>query len=396
MKTRTLLLVFIIVIFLPSCSIKAPVSISTEMTLIENTSTPVSTLTFPPTSTSTFTLTPMSTVVPPTLTPTFTITPHPPTLRELASARGFYIGVLFGGYGFREYFRKLIDIQTKEFNLAQIYLDMKLTQPQQGKFDFRSPDNDIPIAIKAKMKIMGHPLIWYDAVPDWLKSGNFSKDDTTNIMTDHIVTVMGRYTGKVSAWIVVNEAYVRPSSDIFYKKIGPEYVEIAFETARKTDPSAVLIYNEFDNHTISGKYYQHTFKVIQMLKSKNLVDAVGLQMHLQGDKPPNKQDVIKAMRSYGLPVYVTEFDINMRDVSGSQEEKFALQAKIYQDMLEACLESGVCQDFVIFGIVDKLSVWEKEKLHLGAFSLNADPTPFDNNFQPKPAYFSLLKALSTK
>ena len=394
MHLRILLIALVMVIFVPSCGGEGSVPTSTAVTIVESTSPPISSPTFTPTSTATFPFTPTPTIVHPSLTPTITVTPHPPTLRELASARDFNIGVLFGGYGFRDYYRKLINIQTSEFNLALLYLDMTLTQPEQGKFDFGAKDNDIPFAIDANMKIVGHPLVWFDAVPDWVKAGKFTKDDLIDIMVSHITTMMTRYKGKVKAWVVVNEAYVSPKDDIFYNKIGPEYVEIAFEAARKADPSAILIYNEFDNHTPSGKYYQHTLEIIQTLKSKNLVDAVGLQMHLQGDEPPDKQDVIKAMQSYGLPIYVTEFDVNMRNVSGTQEERFAQQAKIYQEMLAACLESGVCHDFIIFGIVDKFSVWEK--LQLWASSPNADPTPFDDNFRPKPAYYSMLEALSGK
>jgi endo-1,4-beta-xylanase len=328
-------------------------------------------------------------------TPTITSTPRPPTLRELASKRNFNIGVFFGGYGFSEYVKQLRDIQSGEFNLAMMYLGMELTQPKRGEFNFDFRDYDMPYATKSDMKILGHPLIWYNGVPVWLKSGKFSRNELIDIMITHITTVMNHYKGRMNAWIVVNEAYVKPSADIFYSTIGPEYVEIAFQVARETDPSAILIYNEFDNDTSNGRFTQHTRDIVQKLKSKNLVDAVGLQMHLQGTNPPDKQDVIATMRSYGLPVYVTEFDVNMKDVSGTQTERFALQARIYKDMLEACLESRVCNDFIVFGIVDKLSVYERDS-NLFGYSVNADPTPFDDNFQPKPAYFAMRDALSGK
>ena len=81
-------------------------------------------------------------------------------------------------------------------------------------------------------------------------------------------------------------------------------------------------------------------------------------MHLQGSNPPDKQDVISTMKSYDIPVYVTEFDVNMKDVGGTQEDRFSQQAIIYKNMLEAALELEACKDFLIFGLVDKLSVWE--------------------------------------
>ena len=88
-----------------------------------------------------------------------------------------------------------------------VYLDMKLTQPEQGKFTLRYQDSDFPLTTKNKMKSLGHPLIWYDAVPDWVKSNN-SRNDLLDVMVNHITTMMKHYKGKMNSWVVVNEAYV--------------------------------------------------------------------------------------------------------------------------------------------------------------------------------------------
>jgi len=354
---------------LSACGVKA-----TEIPMLTN----APTQTFTPEATKTLT---------PSPTPEPTATKTPKYLRDYAERLGFNIGVLVGGYGFAEYYGQLIKLQGQEFNLGMVYLDMKLTQPEQDKFTLKYQDSDFQLTTKNKMKSLGHPLIWYDAVPDWVKSNN-SRDDLLNVMVNHITKMMKHYKGKMNSWVVVNEAYV-DSRDIFYNKIGADYVEIAFETARNTDPSAILIYNEFDNHIEKGEYTEHTRTIVDKLQSRGLIDAVGLQMHLQGSNPPDKQDVISTMKSYGIPVYVTEFDVNMKDIGGTQEDRFSQQDIIYKNMHEAALESQVCKDFLIFGLVDKLSVWEYLP-NLWAYSQKADPVPFDDNFQPKPAYFAML------
>lgn len=336
----------------------------------------------------------------PNLTATNTSVPSPTAtkalkyLRDFAEKIGFNIGVFLQGYGPLESYEPFTKIKEQEFNLGMVYLDMKFTQPKQNEFIFHFPDIDTSFAIKNNMKSLGHPLIWYDAVPDWVKNGNFSRNELISIMVDHITMIMEHYKGKMDAWVVVNEAYVQPTHDIFYQKIGPEYVEIAFQTARKVDPSTILIYNGYENHFSNGVYTKQTKEIVKRLKLKKLIDAVGLQMHLQGDKPPSKEDVINTMISYEIPVYVTEFDVNMKNVKGTQEERFSKQAQIYKDMLEAALDSGVCKDFIIFGVVDKLSVWED--LPWLQPSPNADPLLWDDNLQPKPAYYAMLESLQKR
>ena len=109
-------------------------------------------------------------------------------------------------------------------------------------------------------------------------------------------------------------------------------------------------------------------------------------MHLDAAQPPDKQDVIVTMQNYGIPVHVTEIDVNLTNVPGTQEARFALQGQIYGDMLTACLDSGVCASFSVWGFWDKYSWLER-------YSAEADPTLFDDDLNPKPAYFTLLEIL---
>jgi endo-1,4-beta-xylanase len=195
---------------------------------------------------------------------------------------------------------------------------------------------------------------------------------------------------------VVNEAY--DNGDFFKDKIGEEYVDIAFQAARKAAPSAVLIYNDYANHVFpprwDGTRYKLTKKTVDRLKSKGLIDGVGLQMHLDGSSPPSKQELIATMRSCGVPVYITEFDVNMRNVSGTAEERNRIQTEIYRDVTEAAIESGVCRGIIDFQLGDKFSFFENVTTS-GGYSENADPTPFDDDLNPKPAFFAQRKAFLT-
>lgn len=190
--------------------------------------------------------------------------------------------------------------------------------------------------------------------------------------------------------IVVNEA--SHPRDFYFQKLGFDYIKTAFQTARKSSPSSVLIYNDYNNHLINGDRYNNTKQIVDQLKSEGLIDGVGIQLVLQGDNPPRQEDLVKAFKSYGLPIYITEFSVNMRNVKGSPAKRSAIQAEIYRTAITACLESGVCKAFVNFQIGDKFSVWENNQF-LPYFSPNADPTPFDDNLNPKMAFYAELQAL---
>lgn len=353
---------------------------------IEAGETPVAQETQPPVGTATSTS---------TKNPEVTPAPEkePKTLRDAADKLGMKIGVMVGGYGSPDDYRKLTEIQRREFNLGYVLAGWNLMEPQRGSINYSPLQGDLNLALQSGMETFLGPLVYGDGVPKWIKEGNFSKEELLGLMNGRIKDVMERGKGKVGAYKVVNEAYT--SGDVFRRVIGDDYVLKAFETARKTDDKAKLVYNDFDNHTTSGprsSRVEHTMKIVDKLRSEGLIDMVGLEMIIPYTQTPTKESVIKAMQGYGLPVIVTEFGVNLKDLKGTQEERFAMQADVYRDMLSAAIESGVCTDFIVFQIVDRLATWDKSKEIPGASPAN-DPTPFDDNFQPKPAYGAMLDIL---
>ena len=324
---------------------------------------------------------------------TSTPTPCTATLRECAERKQIQIGTYLNGQQFPD--ARWKEIAAQEFNLAVVssgfYWDE--IEAARGQFNFAFVDEQVTFAQSKQMTICGHALLLAAPpyIPDWLANGNFSRDELAQILRTYITQIMSRYKGRIGMYIVVEDPYHPPyqTVDVFYSKFGYDYVDLAFQIAREADPSALLIFNNGENETSHGETTSLTRQIVQRLASKGLIDGVGLEMHLDATKPYAKQDVIATMQSYGVPVYVTEIDVNLKDLPGTREERYAKQAQIYRDMFTACLESGVCKSFAVWGFGDKYSWLERA-------SPDADPTIFDDRLDPKPAYFAIRDALSGK
>jgi GH35 family endo-1,4-beta-xylanase len=209
------------------------------------------------------------------------------------------------------------------------------------------------------------------------------------------ITTMTQYG--VTAYIVVNEA--GSGNDIFWNKIGPDYIEIAFQTARDTSKGLglplTLIYNDYDNNTSKQKRTAWTLKMVEDLKQKDLIDAVGLETIIDYPDDPSIDGMAETMQSYKIPVIISESAVNMKNFYGSQPEREKKQAQIYNNLVSAALQSGVCKDFIVFEPIDELTPWEIEPT-LDGYSKNSDPSIYhlvDGKIQPKLSYFSIKKGM---
>src|SRR5262249_9862507 len=108
----------------------------------------------------------------------------------------------------------------------------------------------------------------------------------------------------------------------WYNIFGPEYIDIAFRTAREVDPDTNLFINEF-NSTFGRKQTCY-FNLVRDLKARGVpVDGVGHQMHNNFEFPPVQGfvDTINMFATLGVVQQVTEFDVNI--YSGSANTSFA-------------------------------------------------------------------------
>jgi endo-1,4-beta-xylanase len=220
--------------------------------------------------------------------------------------------------------------------------------------------------------------------------------------------MVGRYKGRVHEWSIANEYPSRTfwAADFWNEKIGPEYVEMAFRWAREADPGATLIFNDANNESPrdreTTRNLDEMYDTVRELVDRGVpIDVVGLQMHLllkwHSPIAPTKEAVMATMHRFadlGVRVYITEFDVTLTKHPGTQAERWAYQAQLYRDMLEACLESGVCDSFTTWGISDSTSWITCEDPWCQLREPNADPLMFDREFNPKPAYWAVRDVLS--
>jgi len=330
---------------------------------------------------------------------------HVAGLRDLADAVGIRTGTNLSTPYFSTSTIALHDaLVVQEFNHAIIdNITWHQTEQNQGIFTFDRADRATLLAINNNMTAEGDDLVYggsnfqFTFLKDFKQQAQ--KEGLTpeqmkvrliEMMKSHIKELVGRYKGKITQWSVVNE-YEPTDYDQFNMIIGPEYVDIAFAAAREADPGAVLYINHgFESR---GDYnYGVTKPIVDRLKAKGLIDAVGLQMQMNATQPPDHKELIATMKSFGLPIIISSVTINMQGVPGTDAERYKLQAQILKDVFGAAIESGVCRDFYFWeGFGDKDNWLERMDISWGG--PKADATIFDDNYQPKPAYFAFYQAL---
>ncbi|WP_052737673.1 endo-1,4-beta-xylanase [Bacillus sp. SA1-12] len=285
----------------------------------------------------------------------------------------------------------------EEFNVITIENEMKFStiHPEPYVYDFTEADAIVEFANENNIKVRGHTLV-HRSLPKWLTEGNYSKEEVREILKSHIKTVVTHYRGKVFAWDVVNEAFTEDGEyrdNFWLRKLGPEYIKLAFKWAHEADPDALLFYNDYDNEEVNKKstaIYEH----INNIKSKGVpVHGVGFQMHTTINNEydfKSTQENMKRLAKSNLQVHITELDIKLQDRTElTFQEKLDKQSGIYGDILSTCLSANNCKALVMWGFTDKHS-WIPKQTETDDY-----PLIFDRNYQPKPSYDVLNDILSS-
>ena len=341
-------------------------------------------------------------------------------LRDLAAAQGLTIGTALSPGGLGYWSGSADDSYLSALNrhfqliMPEGGFFMQDFRPSAGAWDFGLADAMVDYAEENDLSIFSHALVWghildqlgdfggWTPTPRWVHDSNLSRDDAIALMNDHIETVMTRYHGRVREWLVVNEAYgnrevggLSLNPNIWLELIGPDYVTLAFQQARRVDPDALLILNEwgadylgqYGNRRVDG-FYRF---VVQLLEDGTPIDGIGFQFHLDTEfDNPTVEDIVNNMERYhdlGLSTRITELDVRIKGPLTT--EKLATQAQIYETVFAAALEGGAYEDIILWGFTDRYSWIIYSDV---IFPDHVVGTPMDENLDPYPS-FDAVEAL---
>lgn len=283
-------------------------------------------------------------------------------------------------------------------------------RPSKDNYDFTQADAFFEFAAKHHLQVRGHTLAWHNSVPDWLSASPESVD-VRALFVEHIHAVMARYKGRVHSWDVVNEA-ILPKDGIasglrnsfWYQRVGPDYLDLAYRTARVADPHARLTYNDYGVEYDNADNEERRRDVLTLLRGmqerKVPLDAVGIQAHIKAASPytigKGLADYIEAIRSMGLEVYLTELDVNEDDIASNDvDHRDRVVAQTYRDLLDVALQNPATKLVLTWGITDRRT-W----LNDGPTHHRKQPDrpqrslPFDPDYRPTPAFFAMRESFS--
>lgn len=280
--------------------------------------------------------------------------------------------------------------------------------PAQNIWNWAHADVFVDYAAKHNMYAVGHPLVWHSQVPEGLFSkrrlNQKSSAQYMDVLLDHISQIVGRYAGSINAWDVVNEAFDDDGNWVrnnWYQIIGETYIEESFKAARPADPTAVLIYNDYNLWKPVKR--RRVIDLIKDFKRRGVpIDAVGMQGHIGLGYPDLAlfEESIAAFGEQGVKVHITELDVDV--LPGLPEHEFP-QYKESLDPYRVSLPEAVSiqlaeryrQVFEILvrqkTIVERVTLWGVSDRHSWR---NDFPIPgrtnhpllFDRALQRKSAY----------
>jgi endo-1,4-beta-xylanase len=312
-----------------------------------------------------------------------------PPLRSLAAARGRRIGAAVSSFllanepDYVATFTREFDAVTAEFEAL-----WALLHPAPGVYQFNGLDAVAAFAESHGMHLRGHHLVWDEFVAGYLRA--LTPEALRAELEDHIRTVVGHYCGRMTTWVVVNEAVDSSpglSPGLWLDTLGPGYIADAFRIAHEADPDAELIYNDAFADGINPKS-DFIYAMVQDLLADGVpIHGVGFQMHLlDGELPPTLRENLQRFTDLGLRVQLTEMDVPMF-AGNTLAARLKAQRGVYHDAVAACLAVSGCEAVTFWGFTDEHS-WID-----GFFGPDMYPLPFDTGYKPKPAYFGIRDAL---
>jgi len=224
------------------------------------------------------------------------------------------------------------------------------------------------------------------------------------LQLDRIEQCTRHFAGQIDIWDVVNEAthYDREGCKrnspkltgvIHDMGVGP-FVRAAFQAARKGNPKAVLVINDYET---SEEYATRVIDKLVDEQGKPMYDVIGIQCHQHGGAWPATKiwEICERFARYGKPLHFTETTFlsgeqgwNLLEQRRKTDPKFTWSSTPEGEKRQA--ENVVRFYTVLFShpAVEAITWWDFTDYH----SWQGAPAGLlRKDMTPKPAYDELMK-----
>jgi endo-1,4-beta-xylanase len=251
--------------------------------------------------------------------------------------------------------------------VAENSMKMGPMRPTPTTYSFEGGDALVAFGNSHGIKVRGHNLNWHAQLPTWFNA-TATKDNARQLLVDHISTVAGHYKGKLQSWDVVNEAVHTPDgrpdglrNGPWLKLLGPEFIPLAFQTARAADPDVLLTYNDYGIETDSEGDVKKRAAILELVRgmkaNKVPIDAVGIQSHIHAGwstaDSKGLREWMKTLRGMGLKIFVTELDVNDDNLKTDDPAEIdAAVTQTYHDYMDVIVSEPAAAAVLTWGVTD--------------------------------------------
>ncbi len=293
--------------------------------------------------------------------------------------------------------------------------DMKwqdINQGAPGDDDYSRADTVAGFAVEGSLALRGHNMLWYFRTPSWFFALP-NRAAQQRAVVDRIRALAGRYRGIIHSWDVVNEP-IEPKDGrtdglrkaVFLDALGPGYLDLAYRTARETDPKARLVVNEYDIELDTPAQETRRTTLLNLLermqRAGTPVDAVGIEAHLTAAggppfSPARLRRFLADIAGLGLSIEITELDVTDQYAPADFGVRDRLVADTYRRFLDAALDEPAVKMVVTWGLSDRHSWIVRRQTNQAKWrkdGLPSRPLPFDAELNPTPACAAIAAAFT--
>lgn len=195
-------------------------------------------------------------------------------------------------------------------------------EAERGVMDWSQLDAAYRLARDNGLPFQMHVLVWGNQQPEWIKP--LPPEEQRAAIEGWFAAVAGRYPDIDFVEVVNEPLHDPPSQD---DEGGGNYIDAlggagasgwdwileSFRLARRYFPDSRLMINEY-SVTNTPDNTRRYLEIIRLLQAEGLIDAIGIQGHAFSTTTETAMDVhranLDALAATGLPVYVTEFDVD--------------------------------------------------------------------------------------